>query len=475
MLYLFFTIFLSVQAADTCDQIPAYTCSTAPLNDATGSLAGQDPSAQRNQELRDQSLRDLTQAYQRALLSRENPISNYNLQLALSATGNTLAPACQQNRPDPEDSRPTFACARILATSLARRANGDIFSDFGPYSPRGGLDDEVLLRRSTFYSGIFEAQRESLSAGISGEALSNRVERNFNTSRGLLNEVIESRVSDPQTRNLLRSKINSIQFNGTDCTGYSGFTAPGAFMRNAFYSADNNTFTYCNGMADLGISDYQLMHIITHELTHAIDPCRIQIGPSSMSFQYTTDIPESEYPFASVLQCLRSPDSVQAFDPTAPPPSVHVGGVVHGGGMPGLTGTPEPFCGEGDQINESFCDWMGAEVLYRHMSRNLADSTRQQHIDGVSSIWRHSCHDQTGLGESNLGMPGQGPHPATLDRLSRITLAHPGIRRTLGCEPLRSGGDVQYCDPAREWMQPSSPQSVEPRLVPDGFGGDSVE
>lgn len=96
----------------------------------------------------------------------------------------------------------------------------------------------------------------------------------------------------------------------------------------------------------------------------------------------------------------------------------------------------QSFCHHQDQINESFCDWLSVEVLARYMQRNLKSASREQHIDGIASIHRNACHDEYGLSESRKGKESEFSHPASGDRLRYILLAHPAIRRFLGCTPI---------------------------------------
>ena len=179
------------------------------------------------------------------------------------------------------------------------------------------------------------------------------------------------------------------------------------------------------------ISEYQLVDTISHELAHSIDPCNIQLDfklNSAPIINYEgSDNPEKIYPFP-IIECLRSEGSIQAF-------------------RPDYNSYPFPFCHDKDQINESFCDWLSAEILFRHMNSNskLSGNDKNQHINGIASLFRPACNPTDGLGPSRLGQDTDGPHPATIDRLERIFLAHPGIRRKLCGENVKS--EVRYCDP----------------------------
>jgi hypothetical protein len=80
----------------------------------------------------------------------------------------------------------------------------------------------------------------------------------------------------------------------------------------------------------------------------------------------------------------------------------------------------------------------------------------------LASLWRTSCTDRNGLETSNLGQPSPSDHPATRDRLQRITLAHPTIRRLIGCTPLSPDSEIRYCDHRNPIVEPSNGEIMLP-------------
>jgi hypothetical protein len=446
MIFLIQSIFFlfNVYAADTCDYIPEYTCSDTVLNDGTGTMT-LNKNWERSLKINEESMVQITKDFQKALLSTKKPASKFDIEVALSATGMKLAPACSKKRKNENDSRITFACARTLAKTLARRGRSEIFGARFR-SEKNSLEDEVLLRNSVFFKEIVNKQKERLKKSSESKELDKKIEEMFVTSVGFVNKIIDKKIANSKTKALLKAKINTIRFNGTDCSdSETNFDINEVYSINAYYDSTNNTFRFCKGLADSGLSEYNLIRVITHELAHSIDPCRFQFAPKSLKQNYKTDNPYEEYPF-QVLQCLRSEGSIQAFDPENSDGYTQGDSDASNSAQETSEDKKQPFCHKLDQINESFCDWLGAEAVYQHMKTNLSKSTKQQYIDGVASISKVVCLDNVGLGKSNLGKTNYySPHPADRDRLTHIFLAHPGIRRLLGCSSLKEDGDVKYC------------------------------
>lgn len=448
---------------DACEMLPEYTCSDGILNDGTGTMVRNNTQAQQ-QQIIDDSYTSLVRQFQSALTNAENPPTSRDIDIALSASGGTLAPACREEQRF-RNGRLNFACARFLALFMARKANSDIFDGNNLQGffnqSETSLEDLDMMVNSGLYTSVFRAHNEQLLSGQDFTQTTERAEAIFNQSREVMGQFITSNITNRNTREQLLNKVNAIRFQGVDCASPNSdtYSLDSSFMTGAFYVPTDNTFRYCNGLAAQGLSEYNMVAIITHEMAHSIDPCLIADGPRISRFNYSSDDPEnSEYPF-QVLDCLRSDESVQAFDPNNPPEEFQQMGGGFPQGFPGMPGRPteppEPFCDRGDQINESFCDWMGAEVLARYM-QNRPNATRQQHIDGLASIWRPFCNDRDGLGPSNLGQPSPSNHPSTRDRLQRITLAQPTIRRLIGCTPLSEDSEIRYCDHRNPYVPPAS-------------------
>lgn len=276
-----------------------------------------------------------------------------------------------------------------------------------------------------------------------------RIQEIFSKSLSFINQFIATQISEVSVQKYLKEKINEVKFEGINCQRYADDSnhSHGSSPQNAFYNYTRNSVRYCGGLNLAGLSDYQLMYVMAHEIAHSIDPCRVADMTETSSFSYSSLTPDlEEFPF-KVLWCLRSEKSVYAFEPsTKVEDRGHNEADLQPWQLALLGRSPEakPFCDKRDQINESFSDWMAAEVLARFME-SRTETSRKQHIDGVAGIFRSSCNQVHQLGVSGFDR-GYSEHPSTIDRLTKITLAHPKVRELLGCSLLQTDSEIQYCE-----------------------------
>ncbi len=166
-----------------------------------------------------------------------------------------------------------------------------------------------------------------------------------------------------------------------------------------YFGYDSNVICIESGFSLQNTSMFNLAMALSHELTHTLDPCaeEFQIG-----------IPKGvRSPWMPVMQCLRSADSVKAN------PSKRT-----------------LDCIVGDQIGESFADWMGLEITVDYVRRNYSDMRKNDLKNGWINMSRYSCDTRV------------GEHPAMIDRMNKLTLTHPEIRKDFGCT---SPSKATYC------------------------------
>jgi hypothetical protein len=102
--------------------------------------------------------------------------------------------------------------------------------------------------------------------------------------------------------------------------------------------------------------------------------------------------------------------------------------------MPGTppTGPPaSPFC-TGDQIGESVSDWLASEVLPEYIAKHHPKLTRDQYRTGYSNAFRGDCNNANPMPPFH---PPGDPHPPNSERVNKIILANPQVRRQMGCAP----------------------------------------
>lgn len=460
-----------------CSDLAKFTCAPGDYDDGTGVSR----SGEARQDIVDQvkqSSRTRLQAnYLSALRLPEN---SYFREAAKAATGLSAAPDC---------ARPTPRCDEVLAQGLSQFSLKRLFPPpqmggmiIGGYTPMGmpgaSLKDiDFLLNDRTFLE-LERAESARIRAAVVDEDMNNKIKNDlFPEVQKQITNIINERITDPGVKSYLAMKISSIRFEGTDCGDMGGAFSPqdssinSLLIPNAFYNPQTNTFKYCNGFLMTDRSEFKIISVIAHELGHSIDPCNIARGPSTVAFQYKgvdLEAKEGEYPFTGVISCLRSPQSVEArrpqvYVPMGQSPYPMPGGPFPGGPFPptggesggGVGQPPAPmptfpqnqsntfgdaFC-TGDQIGESYSDWLASEVLPRYMNAKHPNLSQDQFRNGYSNVFRGMCNN---LEPAPIGMMGMDPHPPVPARINRIILAHPEVRRHMGCQS-DSAPAPRYC------------------------------
>ena len=115
------------------------------------------------------------------------------------------------------------------------------------------------------------------------------------------------------------------------------------------------------------------------------------------------------------------------------------------------------FCEE-DQIGESFCDWMAAEVLPVYMAENHKLTT-DQYRNGYANVFRLVGDIQPDK-PSNIKNRVKDVHPAKADRINKILLTNPKVRGQMGCPPQHP--DYIYCDSEKSIEDIAKPQYGTP-------------
>lgn len=257
----------------------------------------------------------------------------------------------------------------------------------------------------------------------------------FPRVRKLLEEKLKAMLpGDPVMRGKIAKKISTIQFNGANCPPRGdGSLKPGGAYHAEDLPARNikaHTFNYCPGDPAKPASDFQIVHIIAHELSHAIDPCGIafEFGSEPAIFRYTEAVPTlekamTEYPFGKLLQCLRSDESVaaQRIPPYPQQPR----------------SKDSPFCMGNDQMAEAFCDHMGTEIIPLYMERFRANLTRDEFRAGYANVFRNSFYCEPREKDAFF------PHPDEPQTANNLLAMNPLVRHQMMCGPAPK--KRQYC------------------------------
>lgn len=465
--FLSFTVFSNntFAALDTCGKVTPLTCSQGDLNDGTGikKLPGF-----LDDKVKDQLSKVSKEAETKFLekLSKKD-IPPYELEVALSATGQGATEECSSYE---KTKTVDDICKGLLAKGLSERVVSHLINPKLQVD-RGELEDEIKLRESDLFSSVAEPIQKSISAELKlPESEKHLAEDIFPKVKERILKVVDKYIVDPKKNELIKNKVSAIRFGGLDCGKVEDAGLGPEFEANAFYTDQSNKFFFCKGFERYGRSDFAAVNIIAHEMGHSIDPCVIQKGGSIYGFSYSSkEKAAEEYPFPNLISCLRDKNSIWAKDLSKSSPGMADGPApepprkkikkFEKAKEPNVVGSDgdDLFCNT-DQIGESFSDWLGTEVMSEFMNNEWKNLSERQVSNGLANIWRDAC--EPGVGLHNKSSPTD-PHPPVRDRLERLIMVHPVVRKRLNCGPLPK--DKIYCD-LNTYSPKNSP--MDPQAIP---------
>jgi hypothetical protein len=436
--------------ADPCKNMYQYACTPGERDDGTGvaDIGEATVTAQRVAPV-DTALSK--KIYQLFFETFTDPKQVYFRQTAMSVFSMDKDKKCNS-----KDKESLDICAR----ELSKKSLPVFLKAFYPMSK-----DEQIEKFKEMYNGISvkdldffvsSAQftkiartiRKPIFAKVDEKvgALSVKIETSiFPDLKFAIIDQVRNYVQDRSVAEMLVNKINSIEFEGSDCGSLNEtFTAnlSQTMRANAFYDLMSNSFLYCKGALLQSSSIFSIVFVLGHELSHSIDPCSIGLGPKAYRFNYSgkhisRKQAEAEYPFGGLLQCLRSDQSVNAQSTD----DLFFLNRWFKSNSSMKYDSFDKFCSD-DQIGESFADWMAAELLAKYVSKNLANLTTEQMRIGFGNSMRALCQDSPHKKAWN----DIEAHPKTEDRINKILMANPNVIKLLKCEKTEG---YKYCTPKR--------------------------
>lgn len=233
-----------------------------------------------------------------------------------------------------------------------------------------------------------------------------------------------------------------------------------AFFTNAYYLANNNKIKYCRGYLNNNLSEFTLARIISHELSHAIDPCNMSLKLQDQTAKIE-DIPnliklDSQYPIAGLLTCLRSERSIAAissineiqksrsstFQSDISLDEEH--SIKYQNQVSAFSNIPNikfDHC-LNDQITESTSDWFSFELLVDYIEEKYPILTTAQWQIGFSNAMRKICSltKTKPISDEKFDL-----HPEVYNRINRLLLVNPKVRAKMNCP--KEHPEYIYCDP----------------------------
>ncbi len=436
-----------------CNDLYDFSCTPGDYDDGTG--IGRNQTLVKNDALKMimEVNDDLFSNFKEAL---GNPDNGYFLKLALSNSKLSNSPYCK-----PKDGRYSEKCINDAALGItdfaARELGGN--PDPGMSCPTCGalggkmeLSDSLLLTSNSVYREIKAKALSKVRTLVNDDEQKNKIrDKVFPNIKSKIIAKIKSHVKDPELRQLLIDKMTALTFEDAACGGdEQSQNLPQLLKANISYNPVTNRFMVCNGLLLSNKSEFHMAFVVAHELTHAIGPCGITVGPEAFRFEYKEDSTlleaEEQYPFEKILGCLRNKRSAGAQrnkTMAVPKYGYSYGETGRDAKIPGGAGyyygvpqNPEAmnpvdkftgFCGKADQIDESFSDWLAVEVLPEYIEESLQNLTVEQREIGYSNVFRGAC-------QSTPNSFAFDEHPATAIRVNNILAVHPKVREQMGCK-----------------------------------------
>jgi hypothetical protein len=428
---------ISYSQTNVCESLSNFACAPGKYKDGTGQVPSESELRKNRDEQKKATRLFLDAEFKKVLNSPDN---DFFKESALQSFGLTDAPMCNsKDLPDIKD------CDDNLIEGLSELA---IKSSFHTDAQRlGDLEAVSTMMENHIFKDILDRSKDKVEKGLQTDPLIAKIKtQTVPQIKNLFVRKINALALGAEQKKLMTSKIKSVSFSGDDCGKRYGENINALFVPNAYYNSLSHTFSYCSGLAIRSSSDFTLGTIVAHELAHSIDPCRLPMGLSARkqfgvnenkdSTKTVADL-DMQTPFKNLITCLRDKKSIAAQN-------IPLHEAVDGYGAPARPGDndikneapPKTLCN--DQITESFCDWMAAEVLSDFIKNNHKLTTAQ-YINGYGNAFRPICSSRT---NSN---GGDNKHPITADRIDKIMLMNPSVRKDMGCPPNHS--ENIYCTP----------------------------
>ena len=317
-------------------------------------------------------------------------------------------------------------------------------------APKG--QDFTFFEPVGLLSSIDDLQKKIISdASESKEA--EDIRKIFPSIKKEVGALLPELISDPATLKIAEEKLKPVDFGGFGCNerGYSkihDFCAGDSHL-----DPKTKKVHLCYGLAAANTSKYAMAEVLAHEIAHSFDGCNLNLKDATsgtvsnsggvvgtiqgMLGGWTKKVKSADdaSPYRAAIECLRDPKSIgavnkaQKFDPTGKFP-------IH--------------CS--DQISESFADLVAVETVVRLSEKGFfgKNQSAEDQAKGMKNAMRHLCTSRRFDAEKEV-------HPHFNDRIGKILLAHPKVRKTLGCAPL-DPKKMRYCDVFKDGADSTSVQ-----------------
>lgn len=346
----------------------------------------------------------------------EQGLQTYGLKELLKKVDQPTPPSCAAN---PTQKNCVLALSKMFR-ELAREVQNHVLNKPSRFKNPNVNRPEILFE---LYEGIsMEVAREMMAQNKDALMRANKI---FGELKKTMIAKIENEIPDPQKTAMVK-RLEAVRFDTKMCIA-DGMPSVGAMSYSAFYQPEINNLTICPRLLLSATTDTQLTFVLGHELAHSIDPCFIGVPVGYATNNQQTPVIDyspsqtmnyserlKQFPYASVIQCLR--DKKSAFSKTAVFKPANPAG--------SYLSFFEQACAK-DQIGESFSDWMAIESAAPLLEQSQKEKSPDELQKEYAAVFSTKCKDI---------QPGFDPHPNVERRTNGVLGINPFVRRILKCE-----------------------------------------
>lgn len=413
---LFFFIFSKAEDNKSyCSDLYSISCASGDTYDSSGKVST-GLSSLRIDQIVDEKMPAVKKEFLEVI---RNPENKYFKNIAQKTLGYSNSPECKF-----DDSKSIELCNLKISEGLATLSGiiatkeSNIKNNF-----KATAEDWSRLTSNLNFQNVYKNFKSDILSKLENKELKKKIETQlFPDAKKILIKKIQDMTIENKTKELMIEKIRSIKYGGVNCSDDISLSIDGDLIPNAQYVTKKNAFSICDGLLLRGQSDFHLMFVIAHELSHSIDPCGIQdsYNESIQNFSDEIKMAEKQYALPNLIKCLRDSDSIEAsrkekklwdlFDKKT---------------------KSKVFC-QNDQIGESIADWFSMEVTSSYIESKFPQLTKPEALSAISNIWKPLCQDS----DQSHDAKSFNVHPPDEDRVNRLFLANPKIRQFLGCNNI---------------------------------------
>ena len=465
-----------------CSDLHSYTRLEMKVNDPTGAATNlQHSEYERRFRVQLEQLPDvLERRYRRLLLDRSvDPRIARNIFRA--QPDYRIVPACAgavlANDGFTPISVPDTCVREVLAPFLKnltyRRFEETYFPDLSTPAGRARAAATLELLNVPAIESIERAALVRLTRPLSPRAIRDRIAGTEDANVDLFRkkapvfdrvlDLMRSKVrldlaKNPAARANFLERLDLVQFGGFDCATVSRVDLSQSLKFSFFRETATDgrqIIRFCPGALRWNQSEYSWVWFLAHEMAHVIGPCEYQRLPSgdasgkrNLALEYGELLTRGEmlerHPYGAVLTCLS--DTASDDHGRVGPAARFTDSDRYDSNGRYVNGTPA-FCStdgasRGDQIDETFSDWMATEVLGEYVARYFGDQSALDRRNGISNVFR-------GIGpfvwSGDLTSKATATYLSAEDRINRILFAQPKLRCAVQCGPGVTPYPFRHC------------------------------